>query len=205
MKPCAFCNGAGSSLYPIGWGDSARAACRVCHGARITPGVEYTTAPILDSDADALVVPVNTVGVMGAGLAKAFARRYPDLASTYAIKCAQRTLQIGTLFFYHAPDGKVIVCLPTKRDWRDPSRIEYVETGVRLFAELYDAFEIASASFPQLGCGLGGLTWNQVKPRMEQHLADLPIRVRVHITKGDKANAQDLGDARHCSPARRVG
>ncbi len=151
--------------------------------------IEYTTAPILESDADALVVPVNTVGVMGAGLAKAFARRWPELAREYTIKCVRGYLGIGTLFFWVIPAAKgpprYVVCLPTKQNWRDPSRLEYVETGVRLFAELYDAFDIASASFPQLGCGLGGLAWNQVKPRMEHHLAGLPIPVRVHRVKGD--------------------
>ncbi len=151
--------------------------------------IEYTTAPILESDADALIVPVNTVGVMGAGLAKVFARQWPELAREYTIKCVQGYLGVGTLFFWAIPAAKgpprYVVCVPTKRNWRDPSRIEYVETGLRLFAELYDAFEIASASFPQLGCGLGGLAWNQVKPRMEQYLAGLPIPVRVHRVKGD--------------------
>ena len=190
MRICEFCKGAGVSWYPVDGGKQA--ACRVCAGASIVPGVEYVTTPILGSDADALVVPVNTVGVMGAGLARAFARRYPDLARDYAIQCAQDTLRIGTLFFWRipfrdddpAPRYRCIVCLPTKRDWRQPSQVEFVETGLRLFTELYDVFDIESASFPQLGCGLGGLAWDQVKPLMEQYLSNLPIRVRVHLSKG---------------------
>lgn len=152
--------------------------------------ITYTSDAILESKADALVVPVNTVGVMGAGLAKAFARRWPALEREYLIQCAKGSLHIGSLFFWKIPrhtrhgqpTPRYVVCLPTKRDWRQPSRIEYVETGLRLFTQYYDAFEIESASFPRLGCGLGGLAWEQVKPLMEKHLAGLPIPVQIHLT-----------------------
>ncbi len=184
MKPCNFCNSEGTSWYPVAGG--VKASCRVCHGTKLVRGVAYTTDAIFASNADALVVPVNTVGAMGAGLAKAFARRYPDLASAYAIQCAKKRLIVGTLFYWRAPDGKTIVCLPTKRDWREPSRVEDVARSLLVFRRTYDAFDVTSVSLPQLGCGLGGLDWeNQVKPLMENHLADLPILVRVHLKGGD--------------------
>jgi O-acetyl-ADP-ribose deacetylase (regulator of RNase III) len=129
----------------------------------------------------ALVNPVNTAGVMGAGLAREFKRRYPEMFREYAALCANERLAVGKLFFYRAPDARVIVNLPTKQHWRQPSRLEFVETGLRLFATYYAAFEITAVAFPRLGCGLGGLNWeNQVKPLMERYLDPLPIRVAVY-------------------------
>jgi len=162
--------------------------------------VQYVTIPILESDADALVAPVNTVGVMGKGLALAFARQFPDLANDYATQCARGRLTIGQLYFWRIPNDEPIiesavesadesttkfrrvVCLPTKRHWRHPSQLEYVEIGLQLFVKHYAAFGITRAAFPQLGCGLGGLDWElRVKPLMEKYLAPLPIAITIHL------------------------
>lgn len=129
----------------------------------------------------ALVNPVNTVGVMGAGLAREFKRRYPEMFQEYAVRCATERLTVGKLFFYRAPDARVIVNLPTKRHWQQPSQLDFIATGLRLFVAYYAAFDISAVAFPRLGCGLGGLSWeSQVKPLMERYLDPLPIRVEVY-------------------------
>ena len=195
MKQCGFCNGAGVSWYPIA--DGVQAACRVCHGTKLVLGVEYTTDSIFASDADALVCPVNTVGVMGAGLAKAFDQRYPGAALTYYLCCETNRLEIGAVLVAHDPklaSGRVIVFFPTKQDWRKPSRPEYIEAGLRSFANAVGEGKclVRSVSFPQLGCGRGGLDWERhVKPLMEQYLAPLPIRVLIHqVIRNQRPNHQ---------------
>ena len=155
MKQCGFCNGAGVSWYPIA--DGVQAACRVCHGTKLVLGVEYTTDSIFASDADALVCPVNTVGVMGAGLAKAFDQRYPGAALTYYLCCETNRLEIGAVLVAHDPklaSGRVIVFFPTKQDWRKPSRPEYIEAGLR------DPFR-----FPNLGVDAADSTGNVTSSR----------------------------------------
>ena len=144
--------------------------------------ITYTTASIFDSPALALVNPVNTVGVMGAGLALEFKRRYPTLFEFYKWACRDHELEIGRLVYYNAY-GKIIVLFPTKQDWRSQSRIEYIEEGLRSFACDYIPEGIPAVSFPMLGCGLGGLNWGDVKPLMEKYLQDVDIPVYIHEVK----------------------
>ena len=146
----------------------------------------YLTTPLLDSPAQTLVNPVNTVGVMGKGLALAFKQRYPAMYQEYRRLCQQGRLQIGRLHVYQAP-GKIIVNFPTKKHWRQPSRIEYIEAGLEAFVTTYQDYDISGVAFPQLGCGYGGLGWKEeVKPVMEQYLKGLPIPVYIHVYVPDR-------------------
>lgn len=140
----------------------------------------YSTDSIFDSPAQTLVNPVNTVGVMGAGLAKEFARRYPAMVRPYAAACASGDLRPGTLWLWRTPE-KWVLCFPTKQHWRNPARLELIEQGLLEFVRTYRARRIESAAFPQLGCGLGGLDWETVQPAMERHLRPLSIPVWVHV------------------------
>jgi len=149
-------------------------------------GINYVESDILTSPASTLVCPVNTVGVMGAGLAKQFSIVYPKLVSLYARACHRGDLQIGQLWTWHSR-AKSILCFPTKSHWRHPSRIEYIVSGLRMFRHRYRDYlhtpyiSDPHIAFPCLGCGLGGLSWDIVKPEMEFYLNDLPIRVDVHV------------------------
>lgn len=147
---------------------------------------EYTTRSIFESNANALICPVNTVGRMGKGLALAFAQRYPDMEREYISRCAQSRLKIGSIFVYTLPNAqdspRHLVCLPTKKHYRDPSKLEYVETGLQVFVKHFQSFDITSAAFPQIGCGLGGLNWSkQVMPLMVRYLDSLSIPVTIHL------------------------
>jgi O-acetyl-ADP-ribose deacetylase (regulator of RNase III) len=70
---------------------------------------------------------------------------------------------------------------PTKKHWRSPSKIEYIEKGLEKFARSYEDLEIESIAFPRLGCGNGGLDWNEVRPIMEKYLKPLPIQIYVYV------------------------
>ncbi|EIE5966740.1 macro domain-containing protein, partial [Listeria innocua] len=142
---------------------------------------------LFESPAQVLVNTVNTVGVMGKGVAKRFKDIYPEMYEDYQFFCEKKLLEIGKLWIYKS-ENKWILNFPTKKHWRNPSKIEYIEEGLKKFVNTYQDKGIISISFPQLGCGNGGLNWeNEVKPLMEFYLKSLPIDVFIHIRKESTA------------------
>jgi len=119
---------------------------------------------LFHSGAEALVNAVNCVGVMGAGLAKAFKVRYPAMNDEYELYCRLGILKPGTMHTYILDpiQGKYIINFPTKDDWKNPSRIEYIDEGITDLLNVVDKFKIKSVAVPALGCGLGGLLWPEV-------------------------------------------
>lgn len=143
--------------------------------------LEYVDQNLFDSSAQVIVNTVNTVGVMGKGIALECKKMYPDMFTKYKQYCEDGSLTVGKLYLYKS-DDKWILNFPTKKNWRSKSKIKYLELGLGKFVETYKQKEIESISFPQLGVRNGGLNWDkQVKPLMEKYLADLPIKVYIHI------------------------
>ncbi len=150
--------------------------------------VEERQGSVLDSDAQTIVNTVNTVGVMGKGLALEFKKRYPKMFDRYKLLCRSGELRVGKLHLY--PEGdRLILNFPTKSDFRHPSKLEYIEKGLQTLVKHYRHMGVTSIAFPRLGCGLGGLDWeNQVRPMMEKHLLALDIPVYVYdgvVNTGD--------------------
>jgi len=136
---------------------------------------------LFESPSQALVNTVNTVGVMGKGIAADFKRAYPTMFEEYRRICKSGKLDVGMLYIYRTLN-KIIVNFPTKRHWKQPSKLEYIEKGLKKFVNRYTDFGISSVSFPQLGCGHGELNWEEeVKPIMERYLKNLPIPVYIHL------------------------
>jgi len=141
----------------------------------------YVTISLFDSPAQTLVNTVNTVGVMGKGIAVVFKKLYPEMYQRYRRLCQEGKLDVGMLYIYRTPN-KIIVNFPTKKHWRQRSRIEYIKAGLQKFVEHHTDYGISSVSFPQLGCGHGELDWEQqVQPVMEHYLRELPIPVYIHL------------------------
>lgn len=134
---------------------------------------------IFDSPAQTLVNTVNTVGVMGKGIAKEFKARHPSMFREYKKLCDDRVLQIGTLHLWRGP-SRWVLNFPTKTTWKLPSRLSYIESGLQTFAQNYKQMGVRSISFPPLGCGNGNLDWNEVRPLMLQYLWDLDIAIYIH-------------------------
>lgn len=142
--------------------------------------ITYTTGDIFTSDMRVLVNPVNTVGVMGKGLAKQFKIRFPTMFTAYKAACENNTLTVGKLHLYRT-DAKWILNFPTKGHWRAKSKLADIESGLQQFLHIYQSEEIESVAFPMLGCGLGGLDWQlEVKPLMENYLKDLSIPIEIY-------------------------
>jgi O-acetyl-ADP-ribose deacetylase (regulator of RNase III) len=146
--------------------------------------LEYVTANLFDSPAQTLVNTVNTVGVMGKGIAKQFKQRYPDMFAKYREFCEAGRLTVGKLYLYRTPN-KWVLNFPTKQHWRYPSKLEWIEAGLKKFARTYTDQGITSVSFPQLGCGNGELEWAEVRQLMERHLRRVSIPVLVHVASRD--------------------
>lgn len=102
----------------------------------------------------------------------------------YKTACEKKRLQIGKLMLVNEQDH-LILLFPTKESWRLPSKIEYIEKGLKTFVENYTQNNITSIAFPKLGCGNGELSWDVVRPLMEKYLKDLPIDIYIYLGSGD--------------------
>ena len=142
----------------------------------------YIEGNIFESSTQVLVNAFNTVGVMGKGIALTFKKLYPEMYKSYRTFCEHKQFQIGQLYLYKSTN-KWILNFPTKIHWRNPSKLEYIELGLKKFANSYKEKGINSIAFPTLGCGNGGLDFEkEVRPLMEKYLANLPdIDIYVYL------------------------
>ena len=139
----------------------------------------YRRTSLLESTAQTLVNTVNCVGVMGKGIAKDFKEREPKMFAAYKHICDEKLLAPGKLWLWRG-SSQMILNFPTKQHWRNPSKLEWIEAGLKKFVHSYQKLGITEISFPRLGCGNGGLDWDQVRPLMEKHLRNLSIQIYIH-------------------------
>ena len=143
--------------------------------------IELAQGNLLEATADALVNTVNTVGVMGKGIALQFKKAFPENFRSYRAACNRGEVTPGKMFVFDRGrlDGpRYVINFPTKRHWREPSRLEDVRTGLEDLAEIVERLGIRSVAVPPLGCGNGGLSWAKVEPLIRRRLERLPS-VRV--------------------------
>lgn len=134
---------------------------------------------IFKCQAQTLVCPVNTVGVMGNGLARAFRDRFEGLYEAFQKACENGTFSNCGFFLYHFSDTRKILCFPTKRHWKNDSRIEWIDKGLERIVKDYERLGITSLAVPPLGCGKGNLKWEDVRPLIYHHLDPIDIKVGV--------------------------
>lgn len=152
--------------------------------------LQFHRTSLMTSSAQTLVNTVNTVGIMGKGLAAAFKERYPEMYSDYRKRCSAGQFFPGSIWLWKGADQWVLN-FATKSHWRNPSKIEYVRRGLAEFRGNYEAMGIREIAFPRLGCGNGGLNWSDVRPIMINYLCDLPISIFIHDFE------KDLGRPEH--------
>lgn len=150
--------------------------------------IEPSQGDLFDAPAEALVNTVNCVGFMGRGVAAQFKRAFPDNFAAYAAACKRGEVKPGRMLV--VATGKLVgpryvVNFPTKRHWRGKSRIEDIELGLSALVEEVERLGLRSIAIPPLGCGLGGLDWGEVRPRIERAFAKLPeVRVLLYEPLG---------------------
>jgi O-acetyl-ADP-ribose deacetylase (regulator of RNase III) len=146
--------------------------------------IKLTEGNLLKAGTEALVNTVNTVGVMGKGIALQFKRAFPENFLFYQRACEHEDVQPGRMLVFETgwmSPPRYIINFPTKRHWRSSSRLEDIETGLQALVEEIRTRGIRSIAVPPLGCGNGGLDWNQVRSRIEKALAPLEdVEIRLY-------------------------
>lgn len=145
--------------------------------------INFKVGNILESETEALVNTVNTVGVMGKGIALSFKKVFPIAMEEYLKAIKNKSIQIGKVQVlktgYLLP--KYIINFPTKVHWRYPSKIEYIERGLSDLVVKINEYNIKSISVPPLGCGNGKLEWKEVKPLMIKYFEPFANTVDIII------------------------
>lgn len=145
--------------------------------------VEETDADIFSSKAQTLVCPVNTVGAMGAGLAFAFKNKFPGLEKRYKQACDQGVFKrSGFLIYTHGKGAseRKVLCMATKHHWKHPSKLQWIDQALFHIACDWHLCKITSLAIPAVGCGLGGLFWEDVKELVYRHLDPIELPVMIH-------------------------
>jgi O-acetyl-ADP-ribose deacetylase (regulator of RNase III) len=138
---------------------------------------ELTHGDILQADTEALVNTVNCVGVMGRGIALQFRKAFPDNFKAYEAACERDEVRPGKMLVFETgllTGPRYIINFPTKRHWKGNSRMEDIDAGLSDLIDEVRTRGIRSIAVPPLGCGLGGLNWNEVKPKLIQAFEALP-------------------------------
>jgi O-acetyl-ADP-ribose deacetylase (regulator of RNase III) len=143
--------------------------------------VAESTKSIFYYKGQSIVCPVNTAGVMGAGLALQFKERYPDFFIAYKKACKTDIFLKKGLWIYTFDSGKKIVCIPTKRHWKFKSQINWIYQALHILSLEYEDYGITDIGIPPIGCGLGGLAWDEVYPLIKQLLNAIDLPVTIYL------------------------
>ena len=139
--------------------------------------MRFLQGNLFDAHTEALVNTVNIVGVMGKGIALMFKDAFPENFQSYEAAVKRKEVRIGHMFVTENRtfDGpKWLINFPTKKHWRQPSKLEWIVEGLKDLRRVVEENGIHSIALPPLGCGNGGLDWSEVRPEIENVFAALP-------------------------------
>lgn len=155
--------------------------------------ITYIKGNMFDDQSEAIVNTVNCVGVMGKGVAKEFKNRWPENYKEYKKLCDDKKLRPGIMFTHDqggifSSNHRYLINFPTKDHWRSKSKMEYITDGLDAFAAEIKRLNIKSVSIPPLGCGNGGLPWDDVRVQIESKLSGIDgVEFRVFAPKEHRA------------------
>lgn len=167
--------------------------------------ITFTQGNLLEARAEALVNTVNTVGVMGKGIALMFKERFAENFRLYAAACKAKQVQTGKMFVteVHELDGpRWIVNFPTKQHWRAPSQMAWVADGLQDLRRFLIEHKVRSIAIPPLGAGNGGLEWGEVREQIEAMLGDLDTEILVFEPTRQYQNVAKRAGVEKLTPAR---
>ncbi|NPB03904.1 MAG: DUF4433 domain-containing protein [Thermotogae bacterium] len=154
----------------------------------IYPNLYIVEGDMFDSDLQTLTISVNTVGVMGKGLASRFKYMYPGAFLVYQNIVRRKILKPGRPYLYkpESHNGeRWFLFFPTKRHWREKSNLKMICEGLKRFLKFYREEGVKSIAFPALGCGLGGLKWKHIGPAMVNYLKNIDVPVEIYVPMND--------------------
>ncbi|MBB5057423.1 O-acetyl-ADP-ribose deacetylase (regulator of RNase III) [Granulicella aggregans] len=168
--------------------------------------MKFLQGNLLDAPTEALVNTVNTVGVMGKGIALMFKEAFPANFRAYEDACKKKQVRVGHMFVTENPtfEGpRWIINFPTKKHWRQPSKLEWIKEGLQDLKSVIRERNIRSIALPPLGAGNGGLDWNDVRPEIACALADLSdVDVLVYEPTDKYQNVAKCTGVEKLTPAR---
>ena len=168
--------------------------------------IQYTQGNLLEAETEAIVNTVNEIGVMGKGIALMFREAFPENARAYEVACKAGKVKVGTMFVSKERDligDRWIINFPTKKHWRNPSKMEWIREGLKDLARVICEKQIRSVAIPPLGCGNGGLEWSQVRREIEFALSDLEgVKVLVFAPTSEYQNTAKREGLETLTPAR---
>lgn len=167
--------------------------------------ISFLDGDMFDTPADIRVNTVNCVGVMGAGVALAFKKRLPEMFKDYKKACDAGLVRPGKLHVWRSLTGDWVVNFPTKRDWRNPSRYEDIDTGLDALHEFLAPLGSVTVTIPALGCGHGGLDWGRVSEMIREKLSDLSTNLLVFSPPESKRVGTALASADESLEVERAG
>lgn len=142
---------------------------------------------LLEDSAEAYVNTVNTVGVMGKGIALQFKQAFPDVFKQYAKDSKLGKVKVGSMHVVPVEgltNPKYVINFPTKEHWKNPSKMSYIDSGLQDLVKTITELGIQTIAIPPLGCGNGGLDWNSVRVKIEQAFKDVPVEVHLYGPAG---------------------
>lgn len=167
--------------------------------------ITFTQGNLLEARAEALVNTVNTVGVMGKGIALMFKERFVENFRLYAAACKAGEVRTGKMFVTKVGElngPRWIVNFPTKQHWRGDSRIEWITEGLRDLRRFLVENQVKSIAIPPLGAGNGGLDWAEVRPQIEAELGGLDTDILVYEPTQKYQNVAKRTGVEKLTPAR---
>lgn len=168
--------------------------------------MRFTQGNLLESQAEALVNSVNTVGVMGKGIALMFKEAFPENFRNYEEACKHNEVRVGRMFVTENPalEGPHwIINFPTKKHWRQPSRIEWIVEGLKDLRRVIRERKINSIALPPLGAGNGRLDWRDVRPLIQSILGDLEgVDIEIYEPGEKYQNVAKRTGVERLTPAR---
>jgi O-acetyl-ADP-ribose deacetylase (regulator of RNase III) len=170
--------------------------------------IRFTTGNLLDSDAEAVVNTVNTVGVMGKGIALMFKEMFPNNFRDYEVASKRNEVAIGRMFVTYTGNmygPKWIINFPTKKHWRNPSKLDWIEQGLIDLKKVIIEKGLSSVAIPPLGAGNGGLEWTSVRPLIENALSELAdVDIIVYEPTSQYQNVQKRSGVEKLTVARAI-
>lgn len=167
--------------------------------------IRYTTGNLLEAKAEALINTVNTVGVMGKGIALMFKEAFPENFKAYEAACKRGEVQVGKMFVTERTDmygPRWIINFPTKQQWRHPSKLAWIIEGLKDLRTIIARENIRSLAIPPLGAGNGGLDWSDVRPQIDAALSDLDVDIVVFEPTSKYQNVAKRSGVEKLTPAR---
>lgn len=168
--------------------------------------IRFVKGNLLGSKVEALVNTVNEVGVMGKGIALMFKDVFPDNNKQYELACKAGKVKVGHMFVVKRNElfgPKWIVNFPTKKHWRHPTKMEWVTEGLKELRSFISENNIKSIAIPPLGCGNGGLAWEDVRQKILTALGDLDdVEIIVYEPTAKYQNVAKKEGVQKLTPAR---